>query len=55
MAVESLANEAKELSASAGSTMNSSVPKTLGNVGAAIVTTGVGASLLVMQAANFSA
>ena len=55
MAVESLASEAKELSATTGSTMNSSVPKTLGHVGAAIVGTGVGASLLVMQAANSSA
>ena len=55
MAVESLAEEAKTLSAVAGSTMNSSVPKTLGHVGAAIVATGVGASLLVMQAASSAA
>lgn len=49
MAVESLGDELKALS---GSGMNSSVPKTLGNVGAAIVAGGVGASLLVMQAAT---
>jgi len=52
MAVESLAGELKKLSASTGSTTNSSVPKTLGDVGAAIVAAGVGASLLVIQAAS---
>jgi len=52
MAVESLSTELKVVIASTGSSISSSVPKTLGDVGAALVAAGVGASLLVVQAAG---
>lgn len=51
MADDSLSRELKVLTAVAGSTIDiSSVAKTLGDVGAALVAAGVGASLLVVQA-----
>jgi hypothetical protein len=62
MAVESFRNELGGMmnDASAGSTttttvttvMNASVPKTLGDMGAALVLNNVNASLLVLQARN---
>lgn len=51
MANDSLSGELKVLTAVAGSSIDSSsVAKTLGDVGAALVAAGVGASLLVVQA-----
>lgn len=50
MAVESLGAELRTLT-SDGSSISSSVPKTLGDVGAALVAAGVNASLLILQAA----
>ena len=50
MAVEDLKGELKELSAS-GPAIGSSVSKTLGDIGAALVAKNVNASLLVLQAA----
>lgn len=50
MAVESFATELGLLAAEKGNTVGSSVPKTLGDVGAALVATGTSASLLIMQA-----
>ncbi|THV05519.1 hypothetical protein K435DRAFT_834857, partial [Dendrothele bispora CBS 962.96] len=50
MAVESLDKELHQMSKNAGVTMGSSMAKTLGNVGAALVLVGADASLLVMQA-----
>lgn len=52
MAVESLSTELKVVIASTGSSINSSVSKTLGDVGAALIAAGVEASLLVVQAAG---
>ncbi|KAF6749003.1 cation/H+ exchanger [Ephemerocybe angulata] len=61
MAVESLAAELREImsrptqaGAGAGARMGSSVPKTLGDVGAALVARHLEASLLVVQAASAS-
>lgn len=51
LAVEALGGELLALTAELGQTFSSSVPKTLGNVGAALVATNVKASLLVLQAA----
>ncbi|KAF9527956.1 cation/H+ exchanger [Crepidotus variabilis] len=51
LAVESLQAELKALTTEASSAITSSVPKTLGDVGAALVATNVNASLLIMQAA----
>jgi hypothetical protein len=50
MAVEDLKGELKDLGAS-GPAVGSSVAKTLGDVGAALVGRNVNASLLVLQAA----
>ncbi|KAG6856993.1 hypothetical protein H0H87_011087 [Tephrocybe sp. NHM501043] len=52
MAVESHASELQSLISDAGASMSSMVPKTLGDVGAALVVTGAAASLLVLQAAS---
>lgn len=52
MAVDSLAGELKAIIASTGSSIGSSVARTLGDVGAALVAGGVGVSLLVLQAAS---
>lgn len=52
LAVESLSGELRKLTA--GSPIGSSVPKTLGDVGAALVATNVNASLLILQAAPTS-
>lgn len=51
MAVESLHNELVGLINDSGSTISAPVPKTLGDMGAALVLTSVNASLLVLQAA----
>ena len=51
MAVESLYGEFHALIAKSASSISSSLPKTLGDVGAAMVATSVNASLLVLQAA----
>jgi hypothetical protein len=51
MAVESLHSELCGLITDSGSSINATVPKTLGDVGAALVLTHVNASLLVLQAA----
>lgn len=54
MAVESLHNELSGLmmsSESGGTTIGAPVPKTLGDMGAALVLMNVNASLLVLQAA----
>lgn len=51
MAVESHQAELRQIMIEAGGHMGSSVPKTLGDVGAALVAKGVHTSLLVMQAA----
>ncbi|KDR84262.1 hypothetical protein GALMADRAFT_236968 [Galerina marginata CBS 339.88] len=51
LAAESLGGELRTLTSEGGSPMSSSVPKTLGDVGAALVATGVSASLLIVQAA----
>ncbi|KAG6919737.1 hypothetical protein DXG01_001571 [Tephrocybe rancida] len=54
MAVESHASELQQLITDAGASMSSMVPKTLGDVGAALVASGAAASLLVLQAATTS-
>ena len=51
MAVESLHRELCGLVTESGSSISAPVPKTLGDVGAALVLTNVNASLLVLQAA----
>jgi hypothetical protein len=51
MAVESLHSELRGLITESGSSISAPVPKTLGDVGAAMVLTNVNASLLVLQAA----
>jgi hypothetical protein len=51
MAVEALYGEFRALIADPGSSISSSLPKTLGDVGAAMVATSVNASLLILQAA----
>lgn len=51
MAVESLNGELKKLVSDSGSPIGSTVPKTLGDVGAALVATSANASLIVLQAA----
>ncbi|KIM35156.1 hypothetical protein M413DRAFT_449865 [Hebeloma cylindrosporum] len=51
LAVESLSGELRKLTADIASPISSSVPKTLGDVGAALVATNVNASLLILQAA----
>lgn len=51
MAVESLHNELHGLITDSESSISVHVPKTLGDVGAALVLTSVNASLLVLQAA----
>jgi len=56
MAVENLSNELREIvSGMPGSTLGSSVSKTLGDVGAALVATNANASLLVVQASATTA
>lgn len=54
MAVESHTGELQELIVERGASMSSMVPKTLGDVGAALVVSGATASLLVLQAASSS-
>lgn len=49
MVVESHSAELAKLMTEKGSNISSTVPKTLGDVGAAIIATGANASLLVMQ------
>lgn len=51
LAAEALGGELHALTSELGLTLSSSVPKTLGDVGAALVATNVNASLLVLQAA----
>jgi len=51
MAVESLHSELHGLITESGSLISTSVPKTLGDVGAALVATQVNASLLILQVA----
>ena len=51
MAVESLHSELSGLMNDSGSSISTSVPRTLGDMGAALVLTNVNASLLVLQAA----
>ena len=51
MAVQSLVGELRGVIADSGVSITSSVPKTLGDVGAAMVATSVDASLLILQAA----
>jgi len=51
LAVEELGGELRGVTSEAASAIGSSVPKTLGDVGAALVATNVDASLLVLQAA----
>jgi len=51
MAVESLHGELSDLINNSGSSISASVPKTLGDMGAALVLTNVNASLLILQAA----
>jgi len=51
MAVESLYGELRGLITESQSSISTSVPKTLGDVGAALVATNVKASLLILQAA----
>lgn len=55
LAVENLGTELRTLIAEVGSHMGSSVPKTLGDVGAALVASNVDASILVLQAAASNA
>ncbi|CAA7264256.1 unnamed protein product [Cyclocybe aegerita] len=55
MAVENLGGELKTLIAQTGSSISSSVPKTLGNIGAGLVAAGVNASLLILQAESCTA
>ncbi len=50
MADDSLSGELKVLTVAGSSIGSSSVAKTLGDVGAALVAAGVGVSLLVVQA-----
>lgn len=50
LAVESLSAEYSAMTAQLGAPVSSSVPKTLGDVGAALVSSNVNASLLVVQA-----
>ncbi|KAJ7130969.1 Sodium/hydrogen exchanger family-domain-containing protein [Mycena filopes] len=52
MAVESHKAELQRLIASKGASIGSAVPKTVGDVGAALVASGSSASLLVLQAAS---
>ncbi|GLB34205.1 putative potassium hydrogen antiporter [Lyophyllum shimeji] len=52
MAVESHKAELQQVVAGAGASIGSSVPKTLGDVGAALVASSAAASLLILQAAN---
>ncbi|KNZ78604.1 K(+)/H(+) antiporter 1, partial [Termitomyces sp. J132] len=54
MAVESHASELQQLITARGASMSSMVPKTLGDVGAALVVSGATVSLLVLQAASSS-
>ncbi|TFK43902.1 Sodium/hydrogen exchanger family-domain-containing protein [Crucibulum laeve] len=54
MAVESHSAELRELIAEIGSSISSSVPKTVGDVGAALVASNVNASLLILQASSSS-
>ncbi|KAF8180175.1 Sodium/hydrogen exchanger family-domain-containing protein [Pholiota molesta] len=54
LAVASLSAELQRLTSGLGLGMSSSVPKTLGDVGAALVAANVSASLLVLQAAPCS-
>jgi hypothetical protein len=54
LAVASLSAELQRLTSGLGLGMSSSVPKTLGDVGAALVAANVSASLLVLQAAPAS-
>ncbi|KAF5393116.1 hypothetical protein D9757_001091 [Collybiopsis confluens] len=49
MAVERLDGELQQLVSQRGSTMGTTVKKTLGDVGAALVATGINASLLIVQ------
>ncbi|KAF8806126.1 hypothetical protein BYT27DRAFT_7224470 [Phlegmacium glaucopus] len=51
MAVESLYGELRDLITESGSSISTSVPKTLGDVGAALVANNVNSSLLILQAA----
>ena len=51
MAVESLHSELCDMITDSGSTISAPVPKTLGDVGAALVLTNIDASLLILQAA----
>jgi len=51
LAAESLSGELRKLTADTASPISSSVPKTLGDIGAGLVATNVNASLLVLQAA----
>ncbi|KAF8974292.1 potassium:hydrogen antiporter [Flammula alnicola] len=51
LAVESLTSELRALTTEQGSAASSSVSKTLGDIGAALVATNVNASLLILQAA----
>lgn len=51
MAVESHQAELRQIMTEAGGHMSSSVPKTLGDVGAALIAKGIHTGLLVMQAA----
>ena len=52
LAVESLHSELYGLITDSGSSISASVPRTLGDMGAALVLTSVNASLLVLQAAS---
>ncbi|KAF9000199.1 Sodium/hydrogen exchanger family-domain-containing protein [Cyathus striatus] len=52
MAVESHQNEFRQLITEVGSSVGSSVPRTLGDVGAALVASNVNASLLILQASR---
>jgi hypothetical protein len=51
MAAESLGAELRSLVATVGAQLAGSVPKTIGDVGAAFVASNVDASLFVLQAA----
>ncbi|KAF8076796.1 Sodium/hydrogen exchanger family-domain-containing protein [Lyophyllum atratum] len=52
MAVESHKSELQEVITEAGASIGSSVPKTVGDVGAALVASNTAASLLILQAAT---
>ncbi|KAG6861961.1 hypothetical protein C0995_009145 [Termitomyces sp. Mi166 len=54
MALESHAGELQQLIMERGTSMSSMVPKTLGDIGAALVVSGTAVSLLVLQAASCS-